>query len=65
MDALVDILFKRLMDEARKAVKRDKVKTLAQRHIEVATRIVLRGELAKLGVTEANRAVTKSKAAES
>lgn len=59
MNSFVSDLFERLASEAGRLVRYNKQATLTSREIQTATRLIFPGELAKHGVSEGVKAVTK------
>lgn len=59
MNSFVNDLFGRLASEASKLCQNNKKKTLSSREIQTSVRLQLPGELAKHGVSEGTKAVTK------
>lgn len=62
MDNLLRDVFERLADESSRLVQHAKKQTLTSRDMQTATRMILRGELAKHAVSEGTKALTKFKA---
>ena len=59
MNHFVEHFADKIADEAVFLAKKDDKKTISSREIQTAVRLVLPGELAKHGVSEGNKAVTK------
>jgi histone H2B len=59
MESFVQDLFDRIVTEAASMARHNKRSTLSSREVQSATRLVLPGELAKHGVAEGKKAVTK------
>ncbi len=59
MNSFVSDLFDRIATEAAKLAQYTNTKTVTSREIQTAARLLLPGELAKHGVVEGSKAVTK------
>ena len=59
MNSFVNDIFERIVAEASRLCQYNKKPTLTSREIQTATRLIIPGELAKHGISEATKAVTK------
>lgn len=59
MNSFINDIFKKLASEASKLARYNKKPTITSREIQTAVRLALPGELAKHGVSEGTKAVTK------